>query len=376
VDLTWDLICPRCLASHESFPALAKIERQGVCVPCNRSYERDLRESVEVVFRPHPAMRDAHPTTYCAGSPALRPHVLMQQYLLAGESRTLPMDIPPGDYRVVASRILPPFAFSASGVAFESELAVAVCDDHLDARPSVVKSGPARVVWTNATDHDHIVRIESAGTSAARVTAADVFTSPHFHDLFSDEMLADGEHMTVSRMAFLFTEVEGRGRLLARLGDSGAWGLLRKLDALFDECVRQHEGTAVPSSLDARVAAFNTPDAAVLAAVALTEAARSLGEGLRAAVHEGQCIALTRSGRTEYFGKTIHRGMALLADAPQGGFALSSVVAGERAVAEALVGTGWVQTVGVSGAGDYEGARVVRATRLSTGSPERQNAAG
>ncbi len=360
VDLTWDLICPRCLASHESHPALAKVERLGVCVPCNRSYERDLRESVEVVFRPHPMMRDAKPTTYCAGAPALRPHVLMQQTLSSGEQRTLEVDLPPGDYRVVASRVLPPFSFSSSHAAFVSELAISIEDDRIDARPSIVRSGTVRVAWANATSLDHIVRIETVTSLAPRVTAADVLTFPNFRDLFSDEMLAEGEHMTVSKMAFLFVEMEGRGSLLAKLGDAGAWSILRNLDELFDEKVRAHDGTSVPSSLDARIASFNTPEAAVLAAIDVSLAATQRGERLRASVHDGQCIALTRGGRTEYFGKTLHRGMALLVDARPGGVVLSAAVAGERAVAEALSNAGVTQEAVVATDPHYKGARVVR----------------
>jgi hypothetical protein len=88
-------------------------------------------------------------------------------------------------------------------------------------------------------------------------------------------------------------------------------------------------------------------------------------------VHEGQCIALTRSGTTEYFGKTLHRGGALLAEAPPGGVALSAAVAGERAVASALHEAGLIQELVATEAGPYKGTRVMR---LALGEPSPDSA--
>jgi hypothetical protein len=360
VHLAWDLVCPRCLAPHETSSALARIETVGACLPCSTSYARDLRESVELVFRPHAALREATPTTHCAGAPALRPHILVQQTLAAGEARTVEVDLPRGEYRMVASRVLRPFTFSASSAGFVSDLAVTVEHDVVDAHPIVVRSGPISVTINNTTSHDQVMRIEVASGRPDRVTAAEVMTLPDFRDLFSDEMLAEGEHMTVSRLAFLFLDMVDRGDLLKRRGDAGAWTILRKLDALLDLHLRAHHGTTVPASLDAHIAVFNTSESAVSAALAMTRAAKELGEPVRAGVHDGQCIALTRGGRTEYFGTTLHRGATLLDDAPVGGIILSTSVAGERSVATILADANVTQEVALTARGPYQGTRVIR----------------
>jgi class 3 adenylate cyclase len=359
VDLAWDLICPRCLVSHESFPALSRIERSGVCLPCNRAYERDLRESVELVFRPHPALREAEPTTYCAGAPALRPHILAQQSLPPGEERVFRLELPSDEYRVVASHVREPFAFSVSTVAFGSELSAVIEEGLIDSRPSIVKTGTVRISIVNNTEHDQIVRVEEARGRADRVTAADVLSTPSFRDLFSQEMLAEGEHMSVSRMAFLFVDIEGRQDLLASHGDAGAWAILRTLDRELDAHAREHEGTLVASSLDARIAAFNTTLLALKAALSLTRHA-AISESLKVAVHDGQCLALTRTGRTEYFGKTLHRGVALLDEATAGKVALSATAAGDRAVATYLEAEGLGREVATTLGGPYNGTRVVK----------------
>jgi hypothetical protein len=71
---------------------------------------------------------------------------------------------------------------------------------------------------------------------------------------------------------------------------------------------------------------------------------------------------LTRAGRTEFFGKTLHRGLALLDEAPAGGMALSGSVAGERGVAEIFQEIDTVQQVVAAGEGPYRGTRVMRLT--------------
>ena len=362
LDLTWDLICPRCLAPHESCSVLSDVERIGACVPCSRTYSRDLRESVELTFRPHSMLRDATPTTYCAGAPALRPHILVQQRLAPGEGRVVEIELPRGDYRLVASRVLPTFAFRASTAGFADEIDVAIGEAVVDARPSVVRGGPVRLRLVNESAHEQVVRLELAEGRPHCVTAAEVLTLPDFRDLFSSEMIAEGEHLTVSRMAFLFVGLADRADLLKRLGDVGAWTVLRKLDALLELQLRTHHGTSVPASLDTHIAVFNTSDAAVHAAISLARATRDLGEPVRAAVHDGQCIALRRAGRTEYFGTTVHRGRELLDEAPPFGVALSTAVAGERSVALLLGEANVTQEVAVATSGAYRGMRIVRLT--------------
>jgi protein kinase-like protein len=182
-----------------------------------------------------------------------------------------------------------------------------------------------------------------------------------FRDLFSDEMLAEGEHMTVSHMAFLFVDYVELAELPKTRGDAETRGDRRRVKALVDEQLRAHRGALVPASLDKSIAAFHTSAAAVRAAMAIVRAVGDR-ESFRMAVHEGRCIALTRAGRTEHFGRTLQRGIELLAESPAGGVLLSEVSAGERAVAEALQEAGALPEVVATG---------TRVMRLATGRDSR-----
>ncbi len=362
LDLAWDLVCPKCMSPHESTTSLGQIEKTGTCSPCATSYERDLGDSVELVFRPHPEVRGIAAATYCAGAPALRPHVFAQQRLAAGETRTFTMSLPPGDYRVARARGASVWDFSASPTGFISECGISLDADAIAASPGVVRAGEITFTVANVTLRDDVVRIEIPGLRKDSVSAAAAMTLPHFRDFFSNELLAEGQNMSVRRLAFLFLEFAGDAGLFQEKGDAVAWAAFQKLDAIIDEQLRALRGVRVPASVGSYATAFGTCSAAVDAGLRILVSARDASApfSLRAGVHEGPCIALTRGGSTEYFGKTIHRGQALLAEAPVGGLVLSVTVAADRATAQLIHGSKATGEVVASRAGAYKGTRVTR----------------
>ena len=87
---------------------------------------------------------------------------------------------------------------------------------------------------------------------------------------------------------------------------------------------------------------------------------------VRIAVHAGRCIAVARGARVEYFGETIERTVALLADARGASIAVSSAVDDEPAAFEAMQAPGVERKIGTSRGGEYAGRRV---THLAPGAP-------
>jgi serine/threonine protein kinase len=356
VEPAWDVVCPRCLVAHETEAALAKVTRRGTCRSCATSFERDLRDSVELVFVPHPSVRRASRATYCAGAPALRPHVFAQQLLAPGErDRRVTVDLSRGEYRVAASANAAPWELTASALGFEDTVEVSIDGGRITGRPSTCRAGPVTFVFANDGDHEETVRVEEPGARVDAVSAAAALTHPSFHELFSDQLLARGEHMRVSRLAFLWVELRSRQELFARVGDAEACAEVSRLDALVRAEARAEEGTVVPSSLDRFVVAFATSLRAIRAALALRRALA--GEGFAAigpataiAAHDGRCIALTRDGKSEFFGETLLRGAALLPDCPPRGIALSASFAADRTVALAVHESGMRLEVSTSAA--------------------------
>jgi serine/threonine protein kinase len=361
LDLVWDMICPSCMVSHESLATLADLRRSARCTSCSAEYERELVEGVEVVFRPHPAVRDAKATTYCLGSPALRPHVLVQQRIASGEKRSVAVAATFGEFRATSGGGLRRADVSASAMGFMGTTTITIGDERISARPLTVRTGEVELEFVNETNAPQLVRFEVPGHRADAVPATAAMTDPAFTSLFGDEHLPDGDYVAARRMAFVFVGVDDQERVFRERGDAGAWHAFKRVEELVGAQLEAHRGVLLPSPLAQYTAAFGGTIAAANAAIDLHHAVVSAGlEGVRIALHEGPCIALTRRDKTEYFGETLHRGAALLDVAPHNGVAMSSVVASDRAVMRRLLACEGRREVVAAEHGPYAGARVTR----------------
>lgn len=360
LEAAWDVVCPKCMLAHESLHELAQVTRMGTCKACASTFERDLRESVELVFAPHPGIRRVERLTYCAGAPALRPHVLAQQVLDPGEERPIELDLPRGIYRIAGAVAEASSELVASAVGYEIVAQAVAREDRIETRPTILRAGPVTIVLRNETDHEETMRIEVPGARSDGVSASTAMTHPSFRELFSGQLLAHGEHLRISQLAFVFIELLGRETLFEKLGDATACAELSRLDVLVHEEAHANEGTVVPSSLDLMVVAFATPLRAITAALSIVKrlGATPLPAPVAIACHEGRCLALTREGKAEFFGETLHRGQVLLGDCPPGGLVLSGSFAADRAVAVAVHESGLKVTVTGSHSGPYGGRRV------------------
>jgi hypothetical protein len=363
--LAWDLICPVCLVAHERAGSLSGVRRTGVCSACNEAaFERDLARTVELVFRPHPAVRDVTPATYCAGSPAMRPHVLAQQVLAPGEVRDVLIDLPRGACHLISRGAGAPAELGVSPVGHAAAARVTLSSTRLDVTPAVVRVGAVTLTLENATDAPRVVRLEARAVREDAVTAAIALAHPAFQEMFSAELFEQGEHVSVSRMGFLWFAVQGATALVTEHGDARALSIFTEVDRLAREATSAHGGTLVDGPLSGTARAiFASAGLATLAGLRLQAAlaARPGTPPVRAAAHEGRCIALRHGDRTEFFGETLERGAALLADAVPGSVAISSAVAEDREAMASLRATGARFDVVTAAAGAYAGRRVVRA---------------
>src|SRR5262249_41562136 len=72
--LLWDLLCPVCRIPSQVLDTLRQMRDHGHCEACNLDFEPDFANSVEMIFRAHPEVRDTDVGTYCVGGPAHSPH--------------------------------------------------------------------------------------------------------------------------------------------------------------------------------------------------------------------------------------------------------------------------------------------------------------
>src|SRR5207249_364238 len=132
------------------------------CEVCNLDFELDFANSVELIFRAHPEIREAELGTYCIGGPGHSPHVVAQVRLAAAEVIDLQLGLPEGAYRMRGPQL--PFAldFRVHPSATVSRIDLNLSRGLDPLLPRNLKPGRQRLVLTNDQPHELVVRIERA----------------------------------------------------------------------------------------------------------------------------------------------------------------------------------------------------------------------
>ena len=73
LELHWDILCPTCRTSSTVADTLAEIDRHAHCEACDLDFDVDFGNTVELIFRVHPELRQANLKTYCIGGPEHAP---------------------------------------------------------------------------------------------------------------------------------------------------------------------------------------------------------------------------------------------------------------------------------------------------------------
>lgn len=321
LDLRWQVNCPTCRVGAQTADHLEQLGRTVHCEACNVDYGIDFGDFVEAVFRVNPAVRATATATYCASSPAWRPHVFAQLTVEPGTPRRETATLPPGELKLralgarrAAALVLddPPATLTvrcdADGVTAEATGRAA---DGVTALTLHAEAGaPATVV------------IERAGWSADAALGRVVATFPEFLDLFATEAPATGVELTVGHLAILFSDLTGSTALYERLGDARAFALVEEHFVELARVIGRHDGAVVKTMGDAVMATFPGAAAALRAAteMARAHAARHAASGLqlKLGVHAGPCLAVRANDRLDFFGATVNVAARLQAQA-QGG---------------------------------------------------------
>ncbi|MDZ7778715.1 MAG: adenylate/guanylate cyclase domain-containing protein [Gemmatimonadota bacterium] len=320
LDLTWDVICPRCLGAKDRVTSLARMREGSThCESCDVTFSRDFANSVEVSFRPTAAIRPVHAPEFCVAGPQITPHIEVQQLLAPSERRAVHGVLEPGRHRLRAWGVPggPAFEVSTEGV---EHVTVKLLPSGWGEVHSAVHPR-AQVTLHNETDSEVLVDIERIAWADTAATAAEVTALADFRDIFSDEVLRSGTFMNVGSLAILFTDLKDSTRMYRRVGDAPAYRRVMRHFEVLDEAVREHEGAVVKTIGDAVMAVFQEPQHA-MEAVRTAQARLASGTEMRrpdseipdkelplvlkAGVHYGPCIAVTLNDRLDYFGSTVN----------------------------------------------------------------------
>ncbi len=314
-NLLWDIMCPSCRIPADIQETLSAIKDHGYCEACNLKYSVDLGESVELIFRIHPELREVTTATYCIGGPAWSRHVVAQVRVAAGERFACELSLPEGGYRVRGPQL--PFAIElrvgyATGLS-RIELSLARPPAELRKLLSV---GTQVLHLCNDSNFDQQIRIERTAASHDALSAAKASTIALFRELFPTELLSADQMVSVAHITLMRIKLHGAQQLYEALGDGPAFSIIRvELDRAMS-CVRDHAGAVVKTVGEGLLASFADPIDAIRAGMEINRiAANSVddvtpsAEGgqltTSAAIHAGTAMVATMDERLDYFGKTL-----------------------------------------------------------------------
>ncbi|MEP7358563.1 MAG: adenylate/guanylate cyclase domain-containing protein [Anaerolineales bacterium] len=337
LNLRWELLCPLCRGNRVSAGALSEVKSQVHCDSCHIDYTVNFDRSVELTFRPNPAIRPTPESTYCVGGPQVTPHIVAQQLLPPGQQRTVPLELSPGRYRLrtLSLRGGQALAVDAGGAA-QAKLAA---NDEGWPGDELLLAPAATVQLANETTAAQLFILERMAWSDQAATAAEVTSLQMFRDLFADEALRPGEHISVGRLTVMFTDLRGSTRLYRESGDAVAFGQVMTHFDILQAAITAESGAVVKTIGDAVMAVFLRPIAALRAVfraqAALAAPATSLKPlQLKAGIHTGSCVAVTLNDRLDYFGSAVNIAARLAGlSAGQAGVVVSAAVRADPEVA-------------------------------------------
>jgi len=337
----WELICPSCRIPSGAADSLRALREHGHCAACNLDFELDFANSVEMVFRAHPAIRAVDPGVYCIGGPAHSPHVVAQVRVAAGERIELDLALADGVYRVRGPQL--PFAaeFRVRADAAGGRWDLTLSRGPEPTQPGALRPGAQRLTILNDRDREFVLRVERIAARDDALTAARASSLALFRELFPAEVLSPGQLIRVTNVTILVTELERARDLYDALGDARAFAAIHDHLRALGDAIRDAGGALVKTVGEGVLAAFVDPVAAARVGLDLPGIpAAGLALRPRAAVHRGPALAVTLNDQLDYFGATVSRATRLLGSARGGELALSPSAAADPGVAALLAARG------------------------------------
>jgi len=309
LDLQWDMICPHCRGAAQTSRSLSGIRSDAYCDSCHIDFSVNFDQSVELTFRPNPAVRQIEAHQFCVGGPQVTPHIVAQQVIKPGQARLLKPALEAGRYRLRVP-VMAGGQFLLVTPEGNAELTLRA-DSGGWANEELKLAMQPSLTLENATEDEQLFILERMAWSDQAATAAEVTALQVFRDLFSNEALRPGEQISVGSLTMLFTDLRGSTQLYREIGDAPAFGRVMSHFDLLRQAIKEEDGALVKTIGDAVMAVFRRPAAALRAILRAQKTLAAPPDGsrplmLKVGIHTGPCIAVTLNDRLDYFGGTVN----------------------------------------------------------------------
>jgi class 3 adenylate cyclase len=344
-ELSWNVLCPGCGGVLDTSSTLKSVKHDDyVCALCAAGYQPTLDEMVEVTFTVSRRVRKI-----AAHEPDELPFFEYMRQIFWASGMNIPeeldeigqeitldtLELPAGEKAQLSLHlpaefliVFEPVTHAAQFIDVKGEptrerqnLSLVFNNIRAPTGTVVMQPGPLRLSLENRTDRRALPAVwiaghglhELLGRRRPFLTAKRLLTNQTFRDIYRTDTIDPNQHLKITSLTFLFTDLKGSTELYQRVGDLAAFGLVQAHFRLLNEIVASEAGAVVKTIGDAVMATFPTPDRAVAAALHIREAMRALntergGEDLllKIGIHEGPCLAVVLNDRQDYFGQTVN----------------------------------------------------------------------
>lgn len=315
LELRWEVLCPTCRVSADSFDLLSDIQSHTRCEACNVNFQSNIAEQIELVFRPHAEIRSVEDAVYCIGGPEHSPHVVAQVRIDAAERMELDLSLDVGDYLLRSTRLprTQTFHVASSGAPgqFESQLTQFGRNSFVP----TVRAGRQQIILCNDDASLHVVKVERSIDRSRCVTAAMAMALPNFRKRFPAQTFSVDNPISTRQVTLLTSAINNLDQIHQTLGDTEAYILLQKFHASLCEVVSATGGTIVKTSAEGSVAVFRQCNDSVCAAFELQRHVQTKAElqplQVGIGVHRGDALVATLNGTSDYFGVHVRAATAL-----------------------------------------------------------------
>lgn len=354
-DLHWLVHCPHCNMITKECGNFFELTHSSDCKMCDVDFDVDVLTRVEVTFSLNRLIEDVDATAFCLPPSVLDPKVNIAVSPGERASGTDTIDNP-GTYRFFCPITLAKGVLEVSGepTAEVQEFNVHQLSTFNYAETSfIARPGPVRFELVNNCDKVSGVFIISdvlpgeipLETLPPRLTGLEAIHYPEYRSLFGDQALAGSEHIQISSVTLLFTDIAGSTAMYENMGNAAAYTAVRHHFDLLFRLIETHGGFVIKTIGDAVMASFLTNDGALASALDAQREFHALNEKLADArriqvkfgIHRGPAILVNLNGRIDYFGSTVNRAARIQDTATPNELVFSSEVRRDSAVADDLL---------------------------------------
>jgi hypothetical protein len=276
-DLHWLVHCPHCNMITTECQNFFELTHSSDCKMCDVDFDVDVLARVEVTFSLNRSIEDVDATAFCLPPPALCPKVNIAVAPGGTISGNDTIDNP-GRYRFFCPITLAKGVLEVSGERTDEvqEYSVHQLPSFNFAETSfVARPGPVHFELVNNCDKvsgifiipDVLPDELPLEALPPRLTGLETIHYPDYRTLFGDQPLAESEHLQISSVTLLFTDIAGSTAMYENLGNAAAYTAVRDHFDLLFRFIETHGGFVIKTIGDAVMASFRTNDDALACAL-------------------------------------------------------------------------------------------------------------